>query len=48
MAYLVSVEHAKAADHAERMGKKIECKDLARWLTLEEVEQRLQLNKGPA
>lgn len=48
MAYLVTVEHSKNAEHAERMAKKIECKDPARWLTLEEVEKRFQLNDGNA
>ena len=48
MAYLVSVEHARSAEHAERMRKKIECNDPARWLTLEEVEKRLHLNDGGA
>jgi hypothetical protein len=48
MAYLVSVEHARTAEHAERMRKKIECNDPARWLTLEQVEERLRLNDGSA
>ena len=48
MAYLVSVEHAKTADHAERMRKKIECNDPARWMTLEDLEKRLHLNDGGA
>ena len=48
MAYLVSVEHAKNADHAERMRKKIEGNDPARWVTLEEMEKRLKLNDGSA
>lgn len=40
MAYLVTVEHSKNAGHAERMRKKIECNDPARWLTLEDIEKR--------
>ena len=48
MAYLVSIEHSKNAEHAERIGNKIESKDLVQWLTLEEVEKRLQLNDGNA
>jgi hypothetical protein len=44
MAYLVSVEHSKNAEHAERMEKKIKSNDPARWLTLEEVEKRLDGN----
>lgn len=46
MAYLVSVEHSKSTEHAERMKQKIECTDSARWLTLEELENRLHLNDG--
>ena len=48
MAYLVTVEHSKNAEHAERMRKKIECNDPARWLTLEEVEKHFRLNDGNA
>jgi hypothetical protein len=48
MAYLVSVEHSKNAEHARRMTEKIECNDPARWVTLEELEKRLQLNDGNA
>jgi hypothetical protein len=48
MAYLVSVEHSKNAEHARRMSEKIECNDPSRWVTLEELEKRLQLNDGNA
>lgn len=46
MAYLVTVEHAKNAEHAERMRKKIECNDPSQWVTLEELEKRLHFNDG--
>ena len=46
MAYLVSVEHSKSAEHAERMAEKIKDQTPGRWLTLEEVESRLRLNDG--
>lgn len=48
MAYLVTVEHSKNAEHARRMKEKIECNDPSRWVTLEELEKRLQLNDGNA
>lgn len=48
MAHLVSVEQSKNAEHGRRMAEKINCQDPSRWLTLEEVENRLHLNDGPA
>jgi hypothetical protein len=48
MAYLVSVEHSKNAEHARRMKEKIESSDPTRWLTLDELDKRLKLNDGEA
>lgn len=48
MAYLVSIEHSRSAEHARRMKEKIDCNDPTRWLTLEELQNRLPLNDGPS
>ena len=44
LAYLVALEDAKTAGHAERLGKKIEDETPGRWLTMNDLDRKLGLN----
>jgi cytochrome oxidase Cu insertion factor (SCO1/SenC/PrrC family) len=45
MAYLISIDDQKDAEYLAKLARKIDDKNPANWITLEELEKRLSLGK---